>query len=150
MDLILWRHAEAEDREPDLARELTAKGRKHADRVGQWLDGQLPEHARILVSPAARAQQTAEGLRRKFRTVQELAPSTSPAAVLAAIEWPDGHDTVVVVGHQPTLGRLAALLVGGADADWSIRKGALWWLASRDREGGTGVLLRCVMSPEFC
>ena len=36
MDLILWRHAEAEPGEPDLGRRLTAKGHKQAERMGEW------------------------------------------------------------------------------------------------------------------
>lgn len=59
MDLILWRHAEAEDSVPDSERKLTAKGCKQAEKVGGWLAERLPDDARILVSPAARAQQTA-------------------------------------------------------------------------------------------
>ena len=37
MDLILWRHAEAEEGDNDLARELTPKGEKQAARVAEWL-----------------------------------------------------------------------------------------------------------------
>src|SRR5436190_21449722 len=39
MDLILWRHADAEPGEPDIGRRLTAKGLKQAERVAAWLDG---------------------------------------------------------------------------------------------------------------
>ena len=67
MDLILWRHAEAEAGEPDLGRQLTSKGRKHAVRIAGWLEHYLPSTCRILVSPADRAQQTASALKRKFR-----------------------------------------------------------------------------------
>ena len=80
VDLILWRHAEAEPGEPDLGRRLTSKGLKQAERMGGWLDHQLPGSARILASPADRAQQTALGLKRKFRTVDDLAPGTPVAA----------------------------------------------------------------------
>ncbi len=77
MDLVLWRHAEAEPGEPDMGRRLTAKGVKQAERMGEWLDHHLPETTRILVSPADRAQQTAIALKRKFRTVDEIAPGAS-------------------------------------------------------------------------
>src|SRR6266704_10695 len=89
MDLILWRHAEAEPGEPDLGRRLTAKGLKQAERVASWLDSHLPDSCRILVSPADRAQQTALPLKRKFRTVPEIAPGATVASVLAAAGWPD-------------------------------------------------------------
>ena len=58
----------------------------------------------ILVSPADRAQETALALKRKFKTVDALAPGAAVAAVLAAAGWPDARDPVVVVGHQPTFG----------------------------------------------
>ena len=149
MDLILWRHAEAEPGEPDLGRRLTAKGLKQAERMGTWLEHHLPDSARILVSPADRAQQTALGLKRKFRTVDDLAPGAPVAAVLAAANWPDSRETVVVVGHQPTLGAVASFLLSGDEAYWSIRKGAVWWLSSRDRAGPSEVILRVVIGPDF-
>jgi phosphohistidine phosphatase len=149
MDLILWRHAEAEPGEPDLGRRLTAKGVKQAERMGAWLARHLPDSARILVSPADRAQQTALGLKRKFKTVNELAPGASAAAVLAAANWPDSKETVVVVGHQPTLGTVASFLLAGEEAYWSVRKGGVWWLSSRDRSGPSAVVLRVVIAPDL-
>ena len=149
MDLILWRHAEAEPGEPDLGRRLTAKGVKQAERMGAWLERHLSDSARILVSPADRAQQTALGLKRKFRTVDELAPGASVAAVLAAANWPDSREPVVVVGHQPTLGTVASYLLAGEEAYWAIKKGAVWWLSSRDRSGPSAVVLRLVIAPDF-
>ena len=62
MDLILWRHAEAEDGSPDAKRKLTARGRKQAKQIARWLKPRLPADARIVVSPALRAVQTAEAL----------------------------------------------------------------------------------------
>jgi phosphohistidine phosphatase len=149
MDLILWRHAEAEPGEPDLGRRLTSKGIKQAERMGAWLEHHLPDSARILVSPADRAQQTALGLKRKFRTVDALAPGAPVAAVLAAASWPDSREPVVVVGHQPTLGAVASFLMSGDEAYWSIRKGAVWWLSNRDRLGPSDVVLRVVIGPDF-
>src|SRR3954452_13252336 len=55
MDLILWRHAEAEPGEPDLGRRLTPKGLKQAARMAEWLDARLPDTCKILSSPAERA-----------------------------------------------------------------------------------------------
>ena len=149
MDLILWRHAEAEPGEPDLGRRLTAKGQKQAERMGAWLDRHLPGSTRILVSPADRAQQTALALGRKFKTVDELAPGAPVAAVLAAAGWPDAPEPAVIVGHQPTLGAVASFLVAGDEAYWSIRKGAVWWLSSRDRSGPSSVILRAVIGPDL-
>ena len=113
MDLILWRHADAEDRMPDEARALTAKGEKQARRVAAWLKKQLPKGARVMASPAKRAQQTARALTRRFETRVEIGTSAGPQSILDAAGWPDGEATVVVVGHQPTLGQAAALAVTG-------------------------------------
>lgn len=149
MDLILWRHGEAESGERDLDRRLTTKGRKHAERMGGWLDGRLPENCRILVSPADGAQETARAIKRKFKTVADLAPGASPTAVLVAARWPDSKEPVLIVGHQPTLGMVVSFLLGGEEAPWSIRKAGIWWLTNRDRDGSSSVTLRCVMAPDF-
>lgn len=149
MDLILWRHAEAEPGEPDLGRRLTPKGVKQAERMAAWLDAHLPDTCRILVSPADRAQQTALALQRKFRTLPELAPGASVAAVLAAVNWPESREPVLVVGHQPTLGAVASFLLSGEEAYWSVRKGAAWWLSNRSKDGGAAVVLKVVQGPDF-
>jgi phosphohistidine phosphatase len=149
MDLILWRHAEAEPGEPDLGRRLTEKGARQAARMAAWLRPHLPEASRVIASPADRAQETAAALGRKFRTVDELAPGASVSALLAAAGWPDSREPVLVVGHQPTLGAVAAFLLSGEEAYWSMKKGAVWWLANRDRPGSTSVVLRAAISPEF-
>jgi phosphohistidine phosphatase len=149
MDLILWRHAEAEPGEPDLGRRLTSKGLKQAERMAQWLDSHLPDTCRVLVSPADRAQQTAVALQRKFKTVPELAPGASVAAVLAVANWPDSREPVLIVGHQPTLGAVASFLLSGEEAYWSVRKGAVWWLSNRAKEGVAAVVLKVVVAPDF-
>lgn len=149
LDFILWRHADAEDGVPDDARKLTVKGEKQAQQVGRWLKSHLPEGARILVSPAKRAQQTASALGREFETTREIGTGASVMSVMAAAGWPNAKGAVVVVGHQPTLGRIAAALLTGTEADWSIKKGCVWWFSSRSHDDGTQAVLRTVISPEF-
>ena len=149
MDLILWRHAEAEPGEPDLGRRLTSKGAKQAQRIGTWLDARLPESTRVLVSPAERAQQTALALGRAFHTQAEVAPGASVASVLACAGWPDARVPVLVVRHQPVLGMVAATLLTGDALAWSVKKGAVWWLSNRVREGNAGVVLRLVIGPDL-
>lgn len=149
MDLILWRHAEAEPGEPDLGRRLTSKGRKQAERMAAWLEHRLPETTRILVSPAERTQETALALGRRFRISREVAPGASAASVLAAAGWPDAREPVLVVGHQPTLGEVAAFLLAGEEAGWSIRKGAVWWLTNRTRLGQSGAVLKVAIGPDL-
>jgi phosphohistidine phosphatase len=146
MDLILWRHADAEPGARDLERDLTPKGQKQAERVAEWLRQRLPREARVLASPARRAQRTAEALAERFTTDAALAPGADARQLLAAARWPDADGAVLVVGHQPTLGRVAALVLTGAVADWSVRKASVWWLSRR--EDGN-VLLRAVISPDL-
>jgi len=148
MDLILWRHAEAEDGLPDHARRLTAKGRRQAARVAQWLVRELGQ-PRVLVSPAVRAQETAQALALPLETCTALDVGRSAEEGLGATGWPDASGSVVVVGHQPTLGRTAALLLCGREDDWAVKKGAIWWFTSRHRSDGTETVLRCVLSPEL-
>ena len=143
MELILWRHADAEDGTPDLERRLTKKGRKQAARVAEWLLEHLPDDFTVLASPAARAQETAEALGVKIKTVHELAPGASVKKILQAAGWPDGGGTVIVVGHQPDLGTAAAHLCG-VSAGWSLKKGGLWWF-----EYSLPVEVRAVISPDL-
>lgn len=159
MDLILWRHAEAHDHpdlmsgragdEQDLRRRLTAKGEKQAARMAAWLDRQLPDGARILCSPAVRCEQTAMALGRKLRFRDELLPERDPQGLLDLAQWPHGRSPVVVVGHQPTLGQVVARLLGLEQGNCSVRKGALWWLRYREREGRSEAVLVTVQSPEL-
>ena len=152
MDLILWRHAEAFDAEAgedDMARALTPKGQKQARRMADWLTSQLPDSCRILVSPAVRTLQTVEPLKRKFRVVPELAPGADAEDVLMAANWPNGREPVLVVGHQPTLGQVAALLLSGQPQDWQIKKANAWWLVQRDPLDAYSLYLKAVMAPDL-
>lgn len=149
MDLLLWRHAEAEDGSPDHARELTARGRNQARRMAGWLQEHGPERLVTLCSPTARTRQTTAAFSEAARAVDALGPGGDVAGLLAAAGWPDAGGAVLVVGHQPMLGRTAALLLAGHEADWTIKKGALWWLTNRVRDGQTRTVLRAVISPDL-
>lgn len=149
MDLILWRHAEAEDGLPDAGRKLTDKGLKQAKQMADWLKARLPQNTRILVSPAMRAQQTAVALGMEFETVKEVGLSSNTVALLTKAGWPDAHGAVLIVGHQPTLGQIAAFLLSGEEQDWSIKKGAVWWISNRVRQTEMQTVLRCALGPEM-
>jgi phosphohistidine phosphatase len=149
VDLILGRHAEAVDGAPDLARKLTAKGQRQANDVARWLRPKLPKQTRIIVSPAQRTLQTAKALTEDFEVVRDLAPGASPEAVLAAAQWPDRAGAVLVIGHQPTLGMVAAMLIAGEPMPWSIKKGGIWWLSRRLRGEQPQIVLRAVISPDL-
>ena len=149
MDLILWRHADAAPGARDLERKLTAKGRKQAERVAAWLASRLPGRYTMLASPARRARETADALGTHYRILERLAPGAAPEDILEVCGWPSHKGAVVVVGHQPDLGRVAALLVSGAKGEWSVKKGGLWWLSNREREGESQVVVRAVLAPDL-
>ena len=151
MDLIFWRHAEAEDEREglaDLERALTPRGEKQAARVGAWLDRHLPEGTRILCSPALRCEQTVAALGRKYKLRDELQPGAKPADLLQAAQWPGARQPVMIVGHQPTLGETVAQLLRIEGGDCTIRKGAVWWLRSRERDGSHQAVIWAVQSAD--
>ena len=148
MDLILWRHAEAVDGPDDMKRELTQKGQKQARHIAAWLLPRLPENTRVIASPAERSLQTASALTHAFIVNGSIAPGAPARAVLNAAGWPDAEGAVVVVGHQPTLGEAAALLLTRNSLPWSIKKAGVWWFRRRNRDGASQTLLRAVISPD--
>ena len=150
MELILWRHAEAEDDAPhgDLARELTKRGRRQAERMAQWLRPRLEGEWRVVVSPSQRTLQTVKPLELPFEVSEAVGTGAGPESVLREVKWPDSA-RVLVVGHQPTLGEVAALLLQGEAGDVAMRKGAVWWFSTREREGRTETVLKAVMNPEM-
>lgn len=148
MDLLLWRHAEAEDGPNDMQRRLTARGEKQAAAMARWLRERLLKKTRILVSPAIRTRQTAEALELPFETVRSLSPEAGVSDLIAASGWPAAGGSVLIVGHQPALGRLAALLLSGQEAEWTIKKGAVWWFTNRVRKEETQTVLRAMMTPD--
>ena len=77
----------------------------------------------------------------------QLSAGASVADLLGAADWPDSPSTIILVSHQPALGRLAALLLAGAEADWSIKKGGIWWFTNRVRHDETQTILRAVHNP---
>jgi len=149
LDLILWRHAEAEDGFPDASRKLTEKGIKQAQKMAQWLNPRLPENTRIAVSPAKRTQQTAAALTAKFETVSEVGVGTTPSALLSAINWPYEDGAVLVVGHQPTLGQIASLLLSGNDNGISVKKGSIWWFNCKQKNAQANIYLHAMLIPEI-
>ena len=150
MDLILWRHAEAEAPRPgaaDSERNLTAKGRKQAKQMALWLLVQRLPKLSIIVSPTKRTIQTAEALGRPYTVHRKIGPDAGAVDLLAAANWPDESGAVMLVAHMPGLGRLAALLLSGSETDWTIKKGGIWWFSNRVRHDETQTILRAVANP---
>jgi phosphohistidine phosphatase len=116
--------------------------------MAAWLDRQLTDGVKILCSPALRCEQTVLPLGRKYKVREELAPGATPEAILAAAQWPESKHAVLIVGHQPTLGQTAAMLLGSPQ-EIAIRKGAVWWFRSRERGGEEQMVLMAALSPEM-
>lgn len=120
MNLILWRHAEAIDLgtpvtpgcKRDMERKLTVRGQQQAETTARWLHAHMKRDFRVICSPADRAVQTAKAFSEKPEIIQDLCPLADASHVLGAINWPQGKD-VIVIGHQPWIGRVASLLLSG-------------------------------------
>jgi len=148
MELILWRHCEAAPGYPDAERPLTEAGMLQAARMAAWLKPLLPKEPLIVVSPALRAQQTAQVLSATFQTNPAVGTAAVPEDILRAVAWPYGEGTTVVVGHQPTLGATAALaLTGMPGGSFVLPAGAIWWLFRNEQKRET--LLRAVMTSDL-
>jgi phosphohistidine phosphatase len=115
MRLYLVRHAEAASGEPDDLRPLTASGRETARALGVRLAAEGVRPDAVLSSPLLRARETAAELCRALGCEPEaderLAPGATAVDVRAAVA--DRGDEVVVVGHQPDCGEIAAELSRG-------------------------------------
>ncbi len=159
MELIFWRHADAgdalDDPQTDLGRPLSARGRRHADRVARWLHGRMPDRLMVISSPALRARQTADSLGQKTLIDERLAPGCGPQAYLQVADWPEGRDSryrhVIVVGHQPEIGQAFSLALTGQPTAWPFRKGAIAWLCARTDPTGNPAapLLRAVIGHDL-
>ena len=149
MELILWRHAEAEDGFPDSARQLTGRGLDQAKRMADWLKPKLPENTRIIVSPACQTQQTAMALQSDFVTENALGPGASAHAVLAVAGWPAAGGAVVIVGHQPTLGEIVSYLIPVIPAGLRVKRGSVLWIRDEEKDGTIESKLHAVIYPDM-
>lgn len=154
MDLILWRHAQAEMlidellSKTDGERKLTNKGIKQAAKMALWLDSVLPDTCKILVSPSQRTIQTANALGRKYKIVAEVGTESSTDEILAACNWPHSREPVLIIGHQPHLGDVVTKLIPSFQ-HCPIRKGNVWWISQKESEDNPATFLKVIMTPEL-
>ena len=148
MELLLWRHAEAIPGIPDLERPLSRTGFRQAQSTAKWLNLVLPDDALVLVSPALRTRQTADALGRSYTIHPHLAIDYGPDDILRAANWPDASQTVVVVGHQPTLGNVASILMSERELEWEVERSDVWWFVAHGARYKTADL-KAVISPSL-
>jgi phosphohistidine phosphatase len=114
MQLIIVRHAEAESGEPDELRSLTDEGRAQAQALGRRLRGEGIVADAVLTSPLLRARETAAALGLGEPEAHEaLRPGATADGVREAVQG--RGETVVIVGHQPDCGQIAAALGDGTE-----------------------------------
>lgn len=137
MRVVLVRHAVAGDRNafartgaPDSERPVTPKGKKQMRRGARGLRRLVPDIDRLATSPYRRAMQTARVVSRAYDDLEPLVldrliPDVEPAHVARWLRAQRGADTIALVGHEPQLSQLAALLVTAAGAPiLTLEKGA--------------------------
>lgn len=137
-DLILWRHAEAEDVSAsgkDSDRALTKRGRKDAARMAKWLSQYLPAVTVVLSSPAQRCQETAAALsalnQAQVKIEDFLSVDSSVERIAKELSSRYSMKSVLIVGHQPNLGLLIVKLLGMHQNAGVVKKGSVWWLRQR-------------------
>lgn len=133
MRFVLLRHGPAGTRDPltwpdDRERPLTERGLERTRRACAGVLHLEPAVALVLTSPLRRCLQTAECMREvtdgavRVRATETLAPGAVWRDLLAELEALAEPGAVVLVGHEPDLGKLAGVMLFGAPAPLPIRK----------------------------
>jgi phosphohistidine phosphatase len=162
MELLLIRHAVAEEREEfaatglsDDLRPLSSEGRRKMERGARGLAAQVAALDLVAVSPLVRARQTAEIVAAAFGgpplvETASLAPDADPRRFLSWLARRRGAQRVAAVGHLPHLARLAALCLGGGDGErpaLEVKKGSAILLALGARPAAGRAVLVWSLAP---
>jgi len=163
-NLIFWRHAEAEIESStgrDTDRELTKRGRKDALKMAKWLHRHLPIDTQVLCSPARRCLETAAALQSAsavdgghkkqldINVAEFLSIDSRLEDIAQKLVNDDSNKTILIVGHEPNLGRLISQLLGMEKSACSVKKGAVWWLRQKIINGGLQTYLFTVQLPRY-
>ena len=151
MELILWRHADAEPHglQADKDRPLTSLGQKQAKKMASFLKTRLPKDVILYSSPATRCQETISALKLPYETSKLLSTDASVSDLLELVEWHSESitkQTILVCGHQPTLGQVISKILTGHCQYWAVKKGAIWWLSSRTRRQDEQAWVKAVLT----
>jgi len=155
-NLILWRHAEAEDHYKtgvDADRALTKTGNKDAAKMAKWLSQHLPSNTEVLCSPAKRCLETVAALQMfnpiKITVADFLSIDSTAEIIINKISNNDSSKTTLIIGHQPNLGLVITKLLGMHESACLVKKGAIWWLRQREVEGVIQLYLFAVQHPSY-
>ncbi len=160
MDLLVVRHAIAEDREAfartgkgDEERPLTPAGRRKMEKGARGLRRLVESLDLLATSTLVRATQTGDVLEEAYggvRTVrlEELAPDAKPAALLRWLGAQRRRRTVALVGHEPHLSAVVELLLTGTTPGFvELKKGGACLLALPRQAAAGGAELRWLLTP---
>lgn len=135
VSVFLLRHAVAAPHTSparDAERPLTPEGRAKMKKAVRGLKKIQPAFSVIFTSPLKRARQTAEivaqayAAKAKLKPLPDLAPGGAPKKVEETLRAQPAGGDVLLVGHQPDLGRLLSLLVfNNPDAHFPLKKGGM-------------------------
>lgn len=156
MELFLMRHADAVDGAGnDYARVLSPRGRKQAEKMGDWLKSMGVVSLGIVASPYPRALETADIVASRLgegttaRQDERLASGMTADTGAAVIhEFGQMHPRLCLVGHSPDLDRFAAHLIGAKETAVEMRKGAIAAFATA-RAGFGGSTLLWLINPKM-
>jgi phosphohistidine phosphatase len=152
MRLILFRHgpaghADLERWPDDRSRPLNLHGEERVREASHGLVRLEQSFARVISSPLTRAAQTAELLREELgiepavTSDDDLAPGGSLRSLIESLSTDEADGTVILVGHEPDLGKLAGTLIFGAPAHLPLKKaGACGIRFDAGVRAGTGQL----------
>ena len=154
MRLYFLRHAEAGEAAVDAERELTAKGRRDARRLGRYLKSIEVVFDRAYTSPLVRARQTADEVlagcplrgKAKLEVTDVLLNDTNSTEFLRWLASQPEAEAVLFVGHEPSLSGHVRRLIGLTRAEsFPLSKGAIARVDTGDRRTG---LLKLLLSPK--
>ena len=155
-NLILWRHAEAENQSKsglDADRALTRVGHKDAAKMAKWLNQHLPANTEVFCSPARRCLETVSALQKlnsaEINVVDFLSVDSTAQMIAQKLSNNDSSKTSLIIGHQPNLGLVITTLLGMNESACAVKKGAVWWLRQREVDGVLQTYLFAVQHPDY-
>ena len=159
MLLYILRHGTAEERGPDwpddAMRPLTAEGKQKTRDAARGLRALEPAIGIVLTSPFTRAKQTARLLAdelgidpTRVKETMALAAGADPEAIWRAVREAGRSSGVLLVGHEPDLGRLVSWLISGdTRASIPLKKAGLACVELEAGETGPRGSLRFLLTP---